>query len=929
MLEIALSDRDEPVRKRPRLQEDRGSLPKINLKSLPLEVRLMIWEHTWPAARVVEAASWEKFDDDEYSEFTIFRPVGSLDTLLRTNFSSRPVETPSPLEKCSFPIALQICQESRMHTLKTYALVQHPDLPECAFYFNPRQDLLWFSCDIASDTKRLMELQDSYQTSINQFRILLVEDTEWEGWDWRASSSPVLSILPALQIVVLIDDDYDDDGTLITHSAEEYQVCATEYQNDNYTFFESMDPGYQLEYMDRGGNSYLGTYIPHRMIDANCTNVGVFQYTILREDVPSLPSRLPKSRAKTTQATLSWSNSTSSHRLTVTWNDITWWVLFLFCFPSFQGHSVRERASRAKMYFMCLTVTCSSHEPIEKDIANITNYIHTKRLEAGLRDTPESLLEATNPAAPLTPPMTDGGRLTSPRKKKRSDKKKPNKKLEPASRSAVDGQRSELESAATSPSAALHDSEVIGMICPPRTATPTVFPASDGRVERMDSDNTGQSTCTSSVTIQPPAPPLQVAGLNLDSAALIMPSLLYKCVKMKSTIGIYGHRTTNIIATNETEKIREYATEISQYEYTEAIRAIKKDKAMYAGKGLQINYTETIYWDIIMKGARLINPATLPVVKGPPDEFTMAEKVSTKKFMCEAGYASGLENQRQYRKLWKSLFEMRKAGIDKILFYRSKEFDKYCKEYPRKSEHTLLDTITSWEKVYGPQIDQLETRVKHLVRGDAKGSSVLSLPHVEEKIKIQPASWNNATNVWFLAEEETAFKLAGGPMVAADDPVWGLFDHQALSESKHNKTLFITLLPKNEHNLAVCPIVPVYPGDFLGIFAGTIRFSDDFNRVQGIHGPMEKLWLDYSNVTGVLNQMKVSKPGGEANVQIRWELVNMEDEGEPRISWTVSVRALKPIKPFEEVVREAPQEEQYLFHQSAAHAGQGFLKAIS
>jgi hypothetical protein len=90
-------------------------------------------------------------------------------------------------------------------------------------------------------------------------------------------------------------------------------------------------------------------------------------------------------------------------------------------------------------------------------------------------------------------------------------------------------------------------------------------------------------------------------------------------------------------------------------------------------------------------------------------------------------------------------------------------------------------------------------------------------------------------------------------MVDVDNAVCGLFDRQALTESKYNKTLFITLLSKNKYNLAVSLIVPVYPGDFLGIFAGTIRFSDDFNRVHGIYGPMEKLWIDYSNVTGVLN----------------------------------------------------------------------------
>jgi hypothetical protein len=265
---MALSDRDEPVRKRLKLEDSKTS-PKLDFKSLPLEVRLMIWEYTWPTAQVVEAASREKFDDDDYYDFTIFRPLCSLDTLLQSNFSSRPVETPSPLEKCLFPIALQICQESRLHTLETYVLIQHPDLPECSFYFNPRQDLLWLSGDIASDTERLEELQSSYQTSIDRFKILLVEDVEWEGWE-SDPSSLALSTLPALRIVVLVEDDHDDDGTLVTYSIEESQIRAMEYRDDYYTTCKSMkvDMPYRLEYMDRGGNSYLGIYVPHRMIDA-------------------------------------------------------------------------------------------------------------------------------------------------------------------------------------------------------------------------------------------------------------------------------------------------------------------------------------------------------------------------------------------------------------------------------------------------------------------------------------------------------------------------------------------------------------------------------------------------------------------------------------------------------------------------------------
>ncbi|KAL4744327.1 hypothetical protein BDW72DRAFT_199701 [Aspergillus terricola var. indicus] len=282
---------DEPSRrKRPRLGDPK-SAPRIDFNSLPTELRLMIWEYTWPTAQVIEAASWEKFDDatseelsDEveeedddgeedknsidaagYMQFSILRPLGSFDTLLRRVFSSRPLETRSPLEECPPPIALWICHESRMHTLKDYALIQHPDLPECSFYFNPRHDLLWLRCDITSDSKLLKELQASYLNSLTQFRILLVEDTEWEGWD--LSSSLALSILPALQTVVLIADDHEDDGTLVKYSGQEHREFATRYQTEYSMFvgcgWQGTSP--QLEYIDRDGNSYLGTYIHHRM----------------------------------------------------------------------------------------------------------------------------------------------------------------------------------------------------------------------------------------------------------------------------------------------------------------------------------------------------------------------------------------------------------------------------------------------------------------------------------------------------------------------------------------------------------------------------------------------------------------------------------------------------------------------------------------
>lgn len=250
---------DEPIRcKRPRLG-DLKNAPGIDLNPLPTELQLIIWEYTWPTAQVIKAASWEKFNNatpvklsDEieedknsidaavYMQFSILRPLGSLDTLLRRDFSSRPLEARYPLEECPPLIALWICHESRMHTLREYALIQHPDSPEYSFYFNPRHDLLWLSCDITSDSKPLKDLQASYLNCLTQFRILLVEDIEWEGWD--LSSLLALSILPALQTVVLIADDHEDNDTLVKYSSQEHREFATRYQNE-YPMFVGRWPG--------------------------------------------------------------------------------------------------------------------------------------------------------------------------------------------------------------------------------------------------------------------------------------------------------------------------------------------------------------------------------------------------------------------------------------------------------------------------------------------------------------------------------------------------------------------------------------------------------------------------------------------------------------------------------------------------------------
>ena len=179
-----------------------------------------------------------------------------------------------------------------------------------------------------------------------------------------------------------------------------------------------------------------------------------------------------------------------------------------------------------------------------------------------------------------------------------------------------------------------------------------------------------------------------------------MASILFECFIVNTAIARYGHRTSMVLTRTDPDKIRKYADEVAEFDYEQAVRVIQRDSALAIGKGVQSRYNETIYWRIILKGAALIDHTKLPPAKGPADGFTMAEKAATKKFMEDAGYGLGTENQRQNRIFWRNLFKMREAGIDKVLYYRTKEFDSYCKGYPKTSVISLVDAIKKWETQY-------------------------------------------------------------------------------------------------------------------------------------------------------------------------------------------------------------------------------------
>ncbi|CAG7933518.1 unnamed protein product [Penicillium olsonii] len=270
----------------------------------------------------------------------------------------------------------------------------------------------------------------------------------------------------------------------------------------------------------------------------------------------------------------------------------------------------------------------------------------------------------------------------------------------------------------------------------------------------------------------------------------------------------------------------------------------------------------------------------------------MAENVATKRFMREAGYRLSLANQRQCRLLWKRLFEMRNAGVDKILLYRTKEFKRFCKSYSSEYGASLVEMAQKWEERYAFHIKQLEERVAEKSKGDFTDRLWLSQPLVADRLSVPENVLNSAINPWSSSVEVTIFQLSGShePSAVA---LGEFFDLQLKAETMQDKFIFATLQPKGNVFLADCPLISVQEEDTLGIVGGVIRYSSECGVVYGIPGPEENLWLDYSTVTGALSLMNLSGPGGDFNICLQWELIGGRSEG--HLMWKVSVVVLRAI----------------------------------
>ena len=391
-------------------------------------------------------------------------------------------------------------------------------------------------------------------------------------------------------------------------------------------------------------------------------------------------------------------------------------------------------------------------------------------------------------------------------------------------------------------------------------------------------------------------------------------------------IGNSVHANWTLESTTLPLNIRSYTNKIARMDYEAATKAVARRNGIFAAESIQSDNIENIYWQTILKGAAQLDPASLPAAKGPCDDFSVAEKVATNIFMHRVGLGTSASNQRQCRWFWKARYDFHERGVRMITCYRTAEFNRYCREYPRGRSPSLVDTILSWEAVYGPLVSLLERRAYDYRRGDFSGRSHLKAKHVAERLSVLESAWNDGANPWLSNVEESTFGVAETIPVTSSQNLSGLFNDRSNSTACVNKFLLVSLQAGDSLPLSVCPIIAVSEGDFLGIFAGTIRYLGDTSLVQRIPGPVKDLFLDYSQVTGTLNQMQVSQDHSRANVKLEWQAVNEQDAAGVCEKWRVLVLATRSIAPFEPLVRVAPSLEQFTLHQSTDRAGKGFLE---
>ncbi|KAN0117099.1 hypothetical protein V8E51_003076 [Hyaloscypha variabilis] len=377
------------------------------------------------------------------------------------------------------------------------------------------------------------------------------------------------------------------------------------------------------------------------------------------------------------------------------------------------------------------------------------------------------------------------------------------------------------------------------------------------------------------------------------------------CLDVRELLGI----ELQDLLSEPAELIGEFSEES---DYENAIKHIEKDNADDAKTRLRRLWKETFYWPMIQQRAKMISP--LPELSGPKTEITPQEKLAAKKLIAAMGYGQSRNNLFKWTAYLKLLSDLRDKGATAVLLGRTSEFKSYFFQHPKE-----LDTLLLWNKVYDFPLQQLRLRVIAQEGNDFAGKSDIEEQWICDRLHApQNMCWGDHLSVWDQDSTEHEDFLANHSL----KPTSGKSNTHVLrygikGQLDCNKSIYVSFVPYEGQSdkrtlsnktastelLAIAPLVAVAPGDFLGLFPGRLRYTDQ-KPTRAISGPVPNIWLDYSEAMGKLNKIKVAKAGEMTNVCLAWEGVN-EVKGDRSFCQylRVLVIATRHIMPFDQLIR--------------------------
>ena len=347
-------------------------------------------------------------------------------------------------------------------------------------------------------------------------------------------------------------------------------------------------------------------------------------------------------------------------------------------------------------------------------------------------------------------------------------------------------------------------------------------------------------------------------------------------------------------------------------DYENAIKRIEKENADDTRTQLRRMWKETYYWPMIQQRAKMIGP--LPNASGPRSQIAPQEKVAARKLVAAMGYGQSRNNIFKWTSYLQLLSNLREKGATSFLLCRTSEFKNYFFQHAKG-----LNILLSWNKLYDFPLRQLRLRVVAEEAGDFSGKSDVEERWIYDRLHApQNMCWGDHLSIWDDDSRERDDFMANCSLKpTSTESNIHVLRHGIVGELGRNKSIFINFVPyegKSDRRtfsnktastelLAVAPLIDIAPGDFLGIFPGRLRYTDQ-KPARAIGGPVSNLWLDYSEVMGKLNKIKVAKDGEVSNVCLAWEGVN-EEKGEMSFCQylRVLVIATRHIMPFDQLIR--------------------------